>query len=176
MPATATPTRTPAARKTAPPAKREPLRDFSRSLPMALLRAREAVMGRFRPTLRAYDLTEQQWRVLRALSWAPGPLRPSELAALTLLSLPSLSRLLKTLQARHLIRRTADTQDQRSAQLSMTRSGHALVAAVAPLSEMNYDQIAEAIGAEDLEQLYALLAVVTERLGVAAEVADPADE
>ncbi|MDP7101742.1 MAG: hypothetical protein QF503_11390, partial [Rhodospirillales bacterium] len=45
----------------------ESLRDFSRSLPMALLRAREAVMERFRPSLRTHGLTDQQWRVLRAL-------------------------------------------------------------------------------------------------------------
>ena len=42
--------------------------DFEHSLPMMLLRAREAVMGRFRPMLRKFDLTEQQWRIIRALS------------------------------------------------------------------------------------------------------------
>ena len=44
-----------------------PLREFDRSLPMALLRAREAVMARFRPLFRLHGVTEQQWRVLRAL-------------------------------------------------------------------------------------------------------------
>jgi len=43
------------------------LRPFSRSLPMALMRAREAVMRHFRPKLQAANLTEQQWRTLRAL-------------------------------------------------------------------------------------------------------------
>ena len=45
-----------------------PMRTFSQSLPMALLRAREAVMRRFRPGLRCHGVTEQQWRVLRALA------------------------------------------------------------------------------------------------------------
>ncbi|MFT5000920.1 MAG: hypothetical protein ACI875_001925, partial [Planctomycetota bacterium] len=36
-----------------------------KSLPIMLLRAREAVMRRFRPMLRLHDLSEQQWRVLR---------------------------------------------------------------------------------------------------------------
>ncbi len=45
-----------------------PMRAFSSSLPMALLRAREAVMRRFRPGLRDHGVTEQQWRVLRALA------------------------------------------------------------------------------------------------------------
>ena len=49
-------------------AGRVPMREFSRSLPMSLLRAREAVMRQFRPSLRRHDLTEQQWRILRALA------------------------------------------------------------------------------------------------------------
>src|SRR6266849_5130597 len=55
-----------------PPSKagirRVPMREFSRSLPMSLLRAREAVMRHFRPSLRDHGLTEQQWRILRALA------------------------------------------------------------------------------------------------------------
>ena len=48
------------------------MRPFDRSLPMALLRAREAVMSRFRPLLHAHGVTEQQWRVIRALVEADG--------------------------------------------------------------------------------------------------------
>ena len=48
--------------------RRTPMREFSRSLPMSLLRAREAVMRQFRPSLRNHGLTEQQWRILRALT------------------------------------------------------------------------------------------------------------
>jgi DNA-binding MarR family transcriptional regulator len=48
--------------------RRVPMREFSRSLPMSLLRAREAVMRQFRPSLREHGLTEQQWRILRALA------------------------------------------------------------------------------------------------------------
>ncbi len=72
---------------------RSPMRSFSRSLPMALLRAREAVMASFRPVLREYALTEQQWRVLRALTAARAPQRLGTLARTTFLSEPSLSRL-----------------------------------------------------------------------------------
>ena len=35
---------------------------------MELLKAREAAMSRFRPMLREHGLTEQQWRVIRALA------------------------------------------------------------------------------------------------------------
>ena len=53
--------------QTVPTSRRQPMREFSRSLPMSLLRAREAVMRQFRPSLRSHGLTEQQWRILRAL-------------------------------------------------------------------------------------------------------------
>ena len=74
---------------------REPkLRDFQRNLPMALLRARESVMGQFRPNLRKHDITEQQWRVVRALYGHDG-MEITALSEQTLLLMPSLTRILK---------------------------------------------------------------------------------
>jgi len=134
-----------------------PLRDFSRSLPMALLRAREAVMSRFRPLLQDHGLTEQQWRVLRALTSSSTPLRFGEIADATFISMPSLSRIAKTLETRGVVRRVADAGDSRAAQISPTRSGRALVARIAPQSEASYGEIERAIGAADLERLYRLL-------------------
>ena len=55
------------------------IRETSRSLPIALLRARDAVMSRFRPMLQERGFTEQQWRVLRVLDEG-GPLDPTEIA------------------------------------------------------------------------------------------------
>ena len=81
-----------------------PLREFSRSLPMSLLRAREAVMRQFRPSLRANGLTEQQWRILRALS-SVETIEVTELARLAFLLGPSLSRILRDLEARQLVER-----------------------------------------------------------------------
>src|ERR1700736_3847580 len=79
-----------------------PMRAFSQSLPMELLRAREAVMRRFRPGLRDHGVTEQQWRILRALAHS-GPMEVSELADTTCLLAPSLSRILPDMEARLLI-------------------------------------------------------------------------
>src|SRR5690348_17254532 len=88
--------------KGSPHTHRVPMRDFSRSLPMALLRARESVMRHFRPSLRAHGLTEQQWRILRALA-SSGDIEVTELARLAYLLGPSLSRILRDLEARRLI-------------------------------------------------------------------------
>ena len=80
----------------APAVRRVPMRDFSRSLPMSLLRAREAVMRQFRPSLRQHGLTEQQWRILRALA-ATDAIEVTELARVAFLLGPSLSRILRDL-------------------------------------------------------------------------------
>jgi homoprotocatechuate degradation regulator HpaR len=147
------------ARKTAnaPVARRAiPMRTFAHSLPMALLRAREAVMRRFRPGLRDHGVTEQQWRVLRALAHA-GPLSVTELANATFLLPPSLSRILPELEARSLIRRRQADADLRRSVISLEAKGLRLIATHAPYSEAVYDGIEEHFGSVRLEELFALL-------------------
>src|SRR5580700_11860379 len=113
------------------------MREFSRSLPMSLLRAREAVMRQFRPSLRRHDLTEQQWRILRALA-AIDTIEVTELARTAFLLGPSLSRILRDLEARQLIERKAAKSDLRRAVVSITPNGLKLIEAVAPSSEAIY--------------------------------------
>ena len=134
------------------------MRDFSASLPMALLQAREASMQLFRPLLAQHDMTEQQWRVLRALAAAPAPLEVGAIADATFLLAPSLSRILKDLEARGLVRRAPVATDQRRAEITLTDQGYELVAAVAPESEAIYNLIEDAFGAKALERLLGQLA------------------
>ena len=67
--------------------------DTRRSLPIALLRARETVMHRFRPLLASHDLTEQQWRVIRVLG-ETSPLDASDVAERACILAPSLTRII----------------------------------------------------------------------------------
>ncbi len=134
------------------------MRDFSASLPMALLQAREAAMRLFRPLLAEHDLTEQQWRVLRALSASDEPLEVGQIVEATFLLAPSLSRILKDLEARELVVRSPVATDQRRAEISLTSSGYALVATVAPQSESVYNQIEASFGTTELQGLLAQLA------------------
>src|SRR3954464_5528671 len=97
---------------------RLPRRESQRSLPMSLLRAREAVMRQFRPSLRKHGLTEQQWRILRALA-AVETIEVTELARVAFLLGPSLSRILRDLEARGLIARKLVARDQRRSMLSI---------------------------------------------------------
>ena len=139
------------------------MRDFSASLPMALLQTREAAMQLFRPLLADHDLTEQQWRVLRSLSATSEPLEVGAIVDATFLLAPSLSRILKDLEARDLVRRAPVATDQRRAEISLTTAGYDLVAAVAPQSEAVYNQIEAAFGKKDLQRLLRQLADLRDR-------------
>ena len=135
----------------------ESLRDFRHSLPMELLRAREAAMSRFRPVLREYGLTEQQWRVIRVLAEHDG-IDASEVAARSFLLAPSLTRILQFLEKENLVRRRLDSNDQRRSVLTLTQKGRKIVGSVGPDSERQYAEIEAAFGRERLERLYELLA------------------
>jgi homoprotocatechuate degradation regulator HpaR len=133
-----------------------PMRDFSQSLPMSLLRAREGVMRHFRPSLRAHDLTEQQWRILRALA-ASGDIEVTELARDAFLLGPSLSRILRDLEQRKLIARHLLKSDLRCNIVSITPKGLRLIEVVAPSSEAIYGEMTRRFGARKLAELQAML-------------------
>ncbi len=129
------------------------LRPFSQSLPLALLQAREAAMRLFRPLLADHQLTEQQWRVLRALAASERPYEVGELAEVTFLLAPSLSRILTNLESRRLVEREVAAHDQRRSLIALSPSGRALVRDVAPESEATYRLIEERFGTERLRRL-----------------------
>jgi len=136
------------------------MRDIQHSLPMQLLRAREAAMARFRPMLRRHNLTEQQWRVIRVLA-AGRRIDATELARRSFLLAPSLTRILQFLETRNLVRREADSRDQRRSVLTLTPAGWSLFEDVAPDSERLYAKIENEFGIEKLKELYDLLADFT---------------
>lgn len=140
-----------------PADKSIPLRDFQHSLPMELLKAREAAMSRFRPMLRRHGLTEQQWRVIRALA-AYQQIDASELAKRSFLLAPSLTRILQFLEREKLVKRSSDANDQRRSVFVLTGKGRRLYDEVGPDSELLYSEIEEQFGEDKLENLYQLLA------------------
>jgi homoprotocatechuate degradation regulator HpaR len=136
--------------------RRLPIREFSRSLPMSLLRAREAVMRQFRPSLRDHGLTEQQWRILRALA-SVDTIEVTELANVAFLLGPSLSRILRDLETRELIERRVVKADQRRSLVSISVKGLKLMETVAPSSEAIYAAINRRYGARKLAELQQML-------------------
>jgi homoprotocatechuate degradation regulator HpaR len=155
--------------------RRAPMREFSRSLPMSLLRAREAVMRQFRPSLRQHGLTEQQWRILRALTSVEA-IEVTELARVAFLLGPSLSRILRDLEARQLIERRTAKADLRRGMVSISAKGLKLIEAVAPTSEAIYAAITRRYGAHKLVELQDMLGALEQSLsGLAAADEGTAD-
>lgn len=145
------------------------LRHFEKSLPIALLRAREATMRRFKPHVDAHGLTIQQWRVIRALADS-GPLDSKTLAARCVILPPSLTRIFRALQGKGLIR-PAPTTDARRHAVDLTAAGQALYAEMAVTSEAIYRELEEAFGADQMERLLDLLS----ELRRVAEAIGPAE-
>lgn len=140
------------------------LRPLRQSLPAGLMRAREAVMARIRPTLRAYDMTEPQWRVLRTLAELD-EIEITQLAELVFLLPSSLSRILRDLGGRGLVQRRTSQADLRRGLVSISPKGMALIEAAAPDTHAVNAEIEKAYGAQRLAQLLGLLAELEDVLG-----------
>ncbi len=130
---------------------------------MALLRARESVMRGFRGVIRQHGLSEQQWRVIRALHETER-LEIGALAEKTFILKPSLTRILRDMVGRGLLARTQVAGDQRRAHVALTKKGRALFDRIAPESEAEYARIAERFGAAETARLYDLLSRLTHAL------------
>jgi homoprotocatechuate degradation regulator HpaR len=150
------------------------MRPLDQSLPLKLLKAREAVMDRFRPIFNAEGLTDAQWRVLRALA-EHSPIDAGRLARLVVLRMPSVSRILRDLEERGLLTKARSPADGRLIDVAITQAGLALFAGTSPRSELRYRQIEMALGPEAYQRLMAdldrLIAVLGERVEVGEDPA-----
>jgi homoprotocatechuate degradation regulator HpaR len=123
---------------------------------MLLLRARETSMAYFRPSLQERGLTEQQWRVLRALR-EHGELSAAGLSHACVILAPSMTRILRRLADEGLVSSKRSRSDGRELAVRLTRAGERLIDEIAPISERQNALIAERLQPEKLEQLYSLL-------------------
>jgi homoprotocatechuate degradation regulator HpaR len=124
-----------------------------RNLPMLLLRARELMMARFRPLLTEQGLTEQQWRIIRALH-ENGPLEPRQLCALCTISSPSLAGVLARMEDLGHVTKQRFEDDQRRVRVSLTAQSVEIVERMAPLLEAEYQALEEQVGMKVVGDLY----------------------
>jgi homoprotocatechuate degradation regulator HpaR len=123
-----------------------------RNLPQQLLHARDALMAHFRPILNHYHLTEQQWRILRALD-EHAQLEPRQLCTLCQILSSSMAGVLARMEELGLVQRVRVETDQRRVLVSLAPAGDALIDAMAPLVELQYQYLEQAIGKHVLEAL-----------------------
>ena len=128
----------------------------SRSLPIALLRARETVMAPIRDMLQGIQLTEQKWRILRVLDEL-GEVEQSTIANEACLLLPSLTRILRTMEAESQITRRQDRQDKRRTMVRITEEGRRILKENLATSLAISNNIEAQMGREKLDHLLDLL-------------------
>ena len=136
-------------------------RDTRRALPIALLRAREALMARFRPILASHDVTEQQWRVIRVLG-EESPLDASEVADRACVLAPSLTRIIRALEGRKLITRQRDAEDGRRIALAITPAGLSMIRDVTPETSAVYAELEARYGRGHIDHLLDMLGELAE--------------
>ena len=83
------------------------------------------MIGVYRPILERLGLTHPQYLVMLAL-WEDSPLSATEIGRLLQLDLPTLSPLLKRLEAVGLVDRRRNPADERSLQVTLTERGRSL--------------------------------------------------
>ena len=128
----------------------------SRSLPIALIRAREGVMSPIRDMLSETGITEQQWRVLRVLAEF-GVTDAKTLADRSSLLFPSLTRIAATLRDKGLVTQTRDDKDRRRQFIKITAAGHKIIDDRAGQAAKIVQDFKATLGHEDYEALLDLL-------------------
>jgi len=127
-----------------------------RNLPMLLLQAREKMMERFRPLISAHGLTEQQWRIVRALH-DQGPLEPRTLSDICTISSPSMAGVLARMETLGLVTKVRFADDQRRVLVSMTKISVRLVDAITRDLETKYDDLERKVGRDVVDRVYSAI-------------------
>jgi DNA-binding MarR family transcriptional regulator len=127
---------------------------LERQVCFALSIASRSVLSVYRPVLEPMGLTHPQYLVMLAL-WGESPLSVTELGRLLHLDSPTLSPLLKRLEASGYVTRSRSVTDERVLEIELTRRGRALRAKAEKVPEI----IVAKLGIEiaDLEALQVAL-------------------
>ena len=129
---------------------------FSKSLPMMLYRALDAVMPRFRKIFNEFGLTEQQWRVLRVL-WEHDEIAFRDLSDITLIPAPSLVGVVDRLAKQELVARRRSDEDRRNVFVFATAQGSDLHQRVKPRVDEAYAELRGSIGKDEWRDLIGAL-------------------
>ena len=135
---------------------RQDLPSTRRSLPIALIRAREAVMGPIREMLAGTGLTEQQWRVLRVLDEF-GAQDATQLAARAGLIASSLTRIVQSMVTEGLVTRSTSMEDRRRQVIAIADRGQAILVENKATATRIAEGYRAKLGAKDYERLLDLL-------------------
>jgi len=133
---------------------------------MVLNRALDGIMPCYRELFAQHDLTEQQWRILRAL-WEFKELRFVDLAEYTLLPKPSLVGIVDRLEARGLVERRRSKVDRRAVSVVSTAKGRALAEQVLPKAQAIHNHIRSSLTDDEWLMIEAAMEKVATQMSAA---------
>ena len=125
---------------------------FDHSLPMILHRTLDSVMPEFRELFSRFNLTEQQWRILRVL-WNSKKVTSADLSARTLLPAPSLVGIIDRLEKKGLVGRLRSAEDRRVVYVMATAEGRKLGSKVAPFVEDINKRVVTSVSDEEWDAM-----------------------
>lgn len=123
-----------------------------KNIPLLLMRVRELMMSNFRPILTEWNLTEQQWRILRAL-YESHTLEPRELCEICCILSPSMAGILKRMEELELIVKVPSKTDKRRVLVEMAPGVGVMVKKILAANMQAYDDFASQIGDQLLTNL-----------------------
>lgn len=123
---------------------------------MMLYRSLDVVLPQFRRIFSRHGLTEQQWRILRAL-WEADEQPLLALAESTLLPSPSLVGIIDRLERDGLVARKRSATDRRVVHICLTATGRTLERQVMPDVDKVYAAIDTRLTRQEWQTLHTIL-------------------
>ena len=129
---------------------------FLDSLPMILSRALDDIMPQYRSLFQAHGITDQQWRVMRAL-WEQEHLTSKQISQITLIPAPSLVGILDRLEKKGLLGRLRSVKDRRLVFIRPTRAGRELQELMLPKIEEIHNFLKERVTSTEWNEMKRIL-------------------
>ncbi len=130
-------------------------------------------MGVFRPILKDFSLTEQQWRILRTLDEAPrNELEAGHIAKQSCILSPSLTGVLDRMERDGLVCRAHPPEDQRKWIVGLTDKSRSMIEQIRPRIDAEYALLEASLGRSALEDTYRRLDTLIEAVPACREAGD----
>ena len=129
---------------------------FLDSLPIILSRTLDGVMPVYRALFQEHAITDQQWRVMRAL-WEQKHLTSKQISEITLLPSPSLVGILDRLEKKGFVGRLRSIEDRRLVYIVPTQAGRKLQELMLPKIEQIHDRFMHQVTPDEWGELNRIL-------------------
>ena len=129
---------------------------FLDSLPMILSRSLDDIMPQYRSLFQAHGITDQQWRVMRAL-WEQEHLTSKQISQITLIPAPSLVGILDRLEKKGLLGRLRSVKDRRLVFIRPTKAGRELQEIMLPKIEEIHNSLIEKVTSQEWNEMKRIL-------------------